>query len=220
MITAQDLLTQLGHEAWSGFNADDMVFTSDDSVVARKLLNRAVLYLLQLKNFPFRNKSFSIETNSGNELYKMVDGQILKIYNTKNFKELEFVGDNTEYDKNLTGEPTHYWIEQNNPTQKIRLYPIPDKIYYYDIVYSGFQPILDKNGKTKKYKFENAEDYLNIPPNLEDVFADCLVLRTIITNNKDQEDENYVPTINEFNEHWRLFVKMAKPTKLVKKVVW
>lgn len=219
MITAQDLLDKLGEEAWSGFNADDMDFTSDDSKVARRLLNRAVRYLLTLQDFPFRKKIQSFTTDTNSEYYKSVNGQIFKIYNTENYKELKFVGDISEYNQQLGGEPTHYWIEQNNPTQKLRLYPIPDRSYEYNIIYNSFQPIISKDGKTKKYKFEDAEDYLNIPPNIEDVFADCLVLRTIITNNKDEQDENYQPTINEFNEHWNLFKRLSKPTKLVKRVV-
>ena len=29
------------------------------------------------------------------------------------------------------------------------------------------------NGKIKKYEFENASDYLNLPENLEYLFMDC-----------------------------------------------
>ena len=49
---------------------------------------------------------------------------------------------------------------------------------------------------------------------------DCLVLRTIITNMKDEQDENYRPTINEFNEVWRVFVKACKPKRIDNRVVW
>lgn len=219
MITGQDLLDMLGQEPWSSFNKDDMDFNSDDSLFARRCLNRSVRYLLNLKDFPFRTKEHSFATDRMTEYYKTVDGQIEKIYKVDNFKELEFIGDSTDYDKTISGEPTHYWIEQGNPKQQIRLYPIPDKAYEYSIQYNAFQPVIDVNGKTKKYKFENAGDYLNIPPNLEDVFADCLVLRTIIINNKDEQDENYRPTINEFNEHWGEFISLSKPKKLVKRVV-
>lgn len=220
MITAQDLLDMLGQEPWSGFNADDMKFTAEESLPARRCLNRAVRYLLNLKDFPFRVKEQALDTDRMTEYYKTVEGQIDKIYKVDNFKELEFIGDSSAYDKTISGEPTHYWIEQGNPKQQLRLYPIPDKAYNYIVQYDSFQPIIDVNGKTKKYKFENAGDYLNIPPNLVDVFADCLVLRTIITNNKDEQDENYRPTIDEFNEHWGQFISMSKPKKLVKRVVF
>ena len=39
-ITAQRLLTELGQVAWSGFSADDMEFSSTDSVQARAELKR------------------------------------------------------------------------------------------------------------------------------------------------------------------------------------
>ena len=219
MITAQNLLDMLGQEPWSGFNADDMDFTKPESDSARRCLNRAVRYLLTLKDFPFRSKEYSFATDRMTEYYKTVEGQINKIYRTDNYKELAYIGDSSTYDKNISGEPTHYWIEQGNPKQQIRLYPIPDKSYEYNIQYNAFQPVIDEGGKIRKYKFEKAGDYLNIPPNLEDVFADCLVLRTIITNNKDEQDENYRPTISEFNEHWTEFIKLSSPKKLVKRVV-
>ena len=219
MITGQNLLDLLGKEPWSGFNKDDMKWDVEESYSAKRCLNRAIRYLLTLRDFPFRGKEYSLESDRGTDLYKMVDGQITKIYEVDTFKELQFIGDNTEYDKTKQGKPTHYWIEQGNPKQQIRLYPIPDASYQYNVAYNSFQPVVDKDGKTKKYKFDNADDYLNIPPNLEDVFADCVVLRAIVTNNKDEQDENYRPTIDEFNEHWGVFKAMANPTKTVKRVV-
>lgn len=219
-VTAQDLLTMLGEEPWSGFNADDMVFSSDDSKTAKRVLNRALRYLINLQDFPFRAKEYLLETNNGTDVYKMVEGQISKIYKIDTLEELEFVGDNSTYDKEKSGNPTHYWIEYNNPKQNIRLYPIPDSSYSCHVVYNMYKPVIDKDGKKQKFTFENETDYLNLPDNLADMFADCLVLRTIVTNNKDEQDENYRPTINEFNEHWREFIRMSKPAKFETRVVW
>lgn len=219
-VTAQDLLTMLGEEPWSGFNADDMVFSSDDAKPAKRILNRAVRYLINLQDFPFRSKEQLLETNNTTEVYRMVEGQIFKIYEAGTFEELEFVGDNSAFDKEKTGKPTHYWIEYNNPGQKIRMYPIPDDTYSYQVVYNMYKPIIDAAGKKQKFTFENEGDYLNLPDNIADMFADCLVLRAILTNNKDEQDENYRPTINEFNEHWRQFVRLAKPARIENRVVW
>lgn len=219
-ITAQRLLTELGSSAWSGFNADDMVYSSEDSLQARTELNKALRYLINLRDFPFRKKEKGIETTNGAEVYTMPEGQITEIYNVDNLQELEFIGDSSNYDKELYGTPTGYWVDYNNPKQKIRLYPIPDGVYNFNIVYNQFQPVIDKDGKTKKYEFESSEDYINMPANLEYLFMDCLVMRTIITNMKDEQDENYRPAINEFNEYWRNFIKACKPKKIDNKVVW
>ena len=219
MITAQDLLDLLGVEPWSAFNKDDMKFSSEDSATARRCLNRALRYLIMLNNFPFRGKEYNLTSDRGTDVYKMVDGQIAKIYDINTLQELEYVGDSTTFDKEKEGKPTHYWIEQGNNKQQIRLYPIPDASYEYNVFYNSFQPVIDKDGKTKKFKLENADDYLNIPPNLEQVFADCLVMRAIVINNKDEQDENYRPSINEFNDQWKLFLSLARPTKIVKRVV-
>lgn len=219
-VTAQRLLTELGRRAWSGFNADDMNFDSEDSLQAQTELNFALRYLINLQDFPFRAKEHTIETDNAVEYYKKHDGQITNIYKTDTLESLQFIGNPEEYEKETYGEPTHYWIYYNNPKEQIRLYPIPNGIYTYNVVYNQYMPIIDKDRKTKKFEFENASDYLNMPENLEYLFMDCVVLRTMITNNKDDQDENYQPMIKEFNEAWRVFKKACKPVKLANKVIW
>lgn len=219
-ITGQDILTELGSSAWSGFNADDMIFDSEDSLQARTELNRAVRYLFNLEDFPFRTKEYILETDKDNESYSMPEGQITTIYNSDTLEELEFISDYSKYNQETKGKPSGFWINYNNPTQKIRLYPIPDKTYNYKIVTNLYKPVIDYKTKKKKYKFENANDYINMPENIVDLFKDCLILRTIITNMKDEQDENYRPTIEEFNEAWRVFLRACKPKKVNNKVVW
>lgn len=220
MITAEQILKRLGNEPWSGFNKDDMVWTSEESATAKAVINRALRYLITLEDFPFRIKEKTIETSTGAETFPMVEGQISEIYNTSDLVPLEYIADSTTYDKEKTGNPTGYWIDYANPKAKIRLYPVPDGIYSFNIVFNQYQPVIDEDGRTKKYEFENANDIINMPSNLEYLFADCLVMRAIVTNNKDEQDENYRPSINEFNEHWRLFKKACRPKKLVNRVVW
>jgi hypothetical protein len=220
MITAQRLLTELGASAWSGFNADDMVYSSEDSLQARTELNKALRYLLNLKDFPFRGKEKYIETVDGAEVYTMIPGQITKIYDANTLSELEYIGDSREYDKEEKGTPRGYWVEYNNPKVKIRLYPIPDGVYGYNIAYNQYKPVKDKDGKTEKFEFESESDFINMPENLEYLFMDCLVMRTIITNMKDEQDENFRPAINEFNEYWKNFLKACKPKKQANRVVW
>ena len=220
MITAEHLLQRLGNEPWSGFNKDDMKWTSEDSLTAKAVINRALRYLITLEDFPFRAKEKLIETSTGAETYPMVEGQITEIYNASTLEPLEFIADPREYDKEKRGVPHAYWIEYANPKAKIRLYPIPDGMYSFSVVYNQYQPVIDADGKTKKYEFEKEDDIINMPANLEYLFVDCLVLRAMVTNNKDEQDENYRPTINEFNEHWKIFKKACKPKKVDARVVW
>lgn len=219
-VTAQRILTELGHKAWSGFNADDMVFTSDDSIQARTELNGALRYLLNLEDFPFRAKTKDIIAMSGTAEYTTPAGLIASVYNADTLENLVFVGDSKSYNKEDIGTPTHYWITYKNPKSKLRLYPIPDADYNISIVYSQFMPIKDADDGSLKFEFTKANDYLNLPANLEYLFMDCLVLKTIEQNNKDEQDENYKPTINEFNERWQLFKKLARPVKVNPRFVW
>ena len=219
MITAQRLFDELGTSAWSGYTADDLIWGKEDAMQAKTELNKALRYLINLNDFPFRRKEKHIETTNGSDTYPMVEGQITQIYNANTLSELEFIGDSSLYDKDAVGTPVGYWIDYANPKVKIRLYPIPDGVYNFSIVYNQFQPVKDKDGKITKYEFENADDYLNLPANLEYLFMDCLIMRTIITNMKDEQDENFRPAINEFNEYWKSFKKACNPKKQNKRVV-
>lgn len=211
-VTAQRLLTELGNRAWSGFNADDMTWGNEDARQAVAELNAAVLYLINLEDFPFKKKETKITTRNGNANYPAPSGQVTNIYNADTRESLSFYRDNSDYDKTLKGEPIGYWFEYNNPTQKLRIYPIPDNVYTYKIVYNQYKPVLKADDSTD-FEFTAANDTLNMPEDLQLLFMNCIVLRTMVTNNKDEQDENYRPMISEFNEYWRLFKKACQPAK-------
>lgn len=218
-ITAQRLLNELGKRKWSGYTIDDMVWGETEAEQGITELNVALRYLMALQDFPFKSKEQNIETAYDTDTLNMIDGQITSIYNRENGEELEFIGDNKTYDKELKGKPTHYWVEYNNPKTKIRLYPIADGVYPLTIEYNQFHPVLDTKGKTKKYELENEDDILNLPSNLEFYFMDCLILRCMAISNKDEQDENYRPILEEFNEAWRLFKKVCRPKKQENRIV-
>lgn len=218
-ITAQRILTELGNRAWSGFNKDDMQFGNEDAQQAITELNFAVRYLINLEDFPFRSKERAFTTSTGNASYNIPDGQVTSIYNVDDYTNLTFLGENTSLDKIQTGKPTSYWVDYKNPTEKLHLYPIPDDAYNYKVVYNQYKPVMTADNQTA-FEFTKATDFINMPQNLEFLFMDCLVLRTMITNNKDQEDENYVPMINEFNEAWKVFLRASNPTKIKKRIVF
>lgn len=211
-ITAQRILTELGNKAWSGFNKDDMVWGNVDAEQATTELNTAVRYLINLEDFPFRAKEQTLPTRRNVSNYGAVEGQITSIYNADDLTYLNYISDNSNYDKTAVGKPIGYWIDYKNPTQKIRLYPIPDDTYNYKIVFNQYKPVMTKDNETA-FEFVNADDFINMPETLEYLFMDCLTLRVMVTNCKDQEDENYQPMINEFNEAWRVFIKACKPSK-------
>ncbi len=216
-ITTQRLLTELGNRSSSGFNKDDMVFGGEDAVTALAELNAAHRYLMSLEDFPFKNRIEELETMVGVRDYSMFPGQICEILNADTLFPLEEV---PVLQPNTTagGVPKFYCINYSNPDSYINLMPTPERVYKFSVVYDSVKFIIDKRGNELD-EFENADDILNMPSYLEFLYMDCLVLRTIATNCKDSEDENYIPTINEFKEAWRNFVKKAKPVKKGQRVV-
>ena len=213
IITAQRILTELGNRAWSGFNKDDMVWGNEDAMQAETELNVAIRYLMNLEDFPFRNKEKKIVTTVGQANYSFPDGQIFNIYNDETKDSLIFYGSGEKLDQTLKGTPSGYWVDYKNPDCKIRLYPIPDERGTYNVVYNQFAPVMTQEGETAM-EFKNADDYINMPELIQDLFMDCLVLRVMVTNNKDEQDENFAPTQAEFNEYWKLFKKACKPARV------
>ena len=228
MITAQMLLTELGNKAWSGFNKDDMIWDSDEeSAQAKTELNSALRYLINKEDFPFKISEQAITTSPNSNGFKTPTGQIVKVYDKDTLDELKFYGDTTKIDKTATGKPTGFYIDYKNPKTTFKLYPIPDDVYNIGIVFNHFEPVIDADEGNLKFLFEKADDYINIPfddegkrYDLEWLFADCLVLMTMAQNNKDEQDENYRPTLQEFEERWRIFKKLATPVKVEPRIVW
>lgn len=216
-ITVQDLLTTLGNRAWSGFNKDDMVFGNEEAATALAELNAANRYLMSSRDFPFKAIIEDINATKNISEYPMIEGQISEIINQNNFRKL-YEEQNPYILEAATGEPDRFWIDYSNPDAKIILYPTPDKSYNYKVVYNSFKFILDKLGNPLN-EFENADDYLNLPGYLEYLYADCLILRTMATNNKDEQDENYKPILNEFAEAWQNFIKAANPVDIEQRIV-
>lgn len=216
-ITAQNFLDILGDRAWSGFNKDDMVFGSEEAQTAVAELNAAHRYLMSLRDFPFKSLTEEFTTIKNISEYPMIDGQISEIVNLNNLAKLTEIQD-YKILQEKTGEPQNFYINYYNPDANIILYPIPDKSYNLKIIYNTYKFILDKNGNQLN-EFKNADDYLNMPSYLEYLYADCLVLRTMATNNKDEQDENYRPILNEFNEAWKNFIKVATPTDIEQRIV-
>ena len=219
-ISCQRILDEMGRRAWSGFNKDDMIFGNEDAQTAQAELNVAVRYLVNLDDFPFKRTETEFSTSLKRNGYSVPDGQIDKIINAETHAELKFIGSADDLDKTKTGTPTSYYFDYSNPDKKLMLYPTPDKREKYKVVYNVYKPVMDKDGFELKYEFEKADDVINMPDDISYLFMDCLVLRTMITNNKDEQDENYRPTINEFNEHWKLFKKACKPARTNTFLIW
>lgn len=218
-ITAQRILEEMGRRNWSGFNPDDMVFDSEDSLSARTELNIALRYLLNLEDFPFKAKELILRATPSVSEYTMPQGQITNIFNTETRDVLTYIGNPDSLNKKEKGSPNAYWINYKNPRQKIRLYPIPDKSTQFTVIYNQYKPVMGIDYSTK-FEFTRADDFINMPENLEYLFMDCLVLRVMQTGNKDEQDENYRPIIDEFNEAWRVFTSACRPVHTDTRVIW
>lgn len=218
-ITAQDIFKVMSHRAWSGFDNDEIDFNDEESLQAITELNTAVRYLVNLEDFIYKAREHKFRIQSNKNAYPVPQGQIQTVYNNENKEILTYIGSPLKYNLETKGKPHSFWIETNGNVQNIKFYPVPDNDYDLRAIYTQYKPVIDNQGFLKD-EFTALDDVLNIPENLETLFMDCIVLRAMITNNKDDQDENYAPMKQEFIETWELFKKKASPANVQKRVVW
>ena len=216
-VTCQRLLDELGNRAWSGFNKDDMVFGNEEADTAMAELNAAHRYLMAREDFPFQANIEPLRTIKNIDAYSMVEGQIAQIIDQTSFEKLEFIQKPKELEPQ-SGKPTGYYVDYSNPDANIILYPKPDMAYNFNIVYNTYKFILTASGEELN-EFANADDFLNMPSYLEWLYMDCVILRTMETNNKDLEDENYQPIQGELQQAWENFLRKAQPAKVEQRIV-
>jgi hypothetical protein len=174
--------------------------------------NSAIVYLTAREDFPFQNDTTQSSTQKGESTCSLSAGIIENVYIDGGTDYLERIDKNVFLDKTNIGEPTQYYLDYSYNSLILHLYPIPDAMYTVNVEYQINNFVAGSDSEAKS-RFTTADDLLNIPDNLQDLFWECVILRAMQTGIKDNNDENYGPIKEEFNEIWKLFVQKTNPNK-------
>lgn len=211
-MNIQEALRVAAVNAWSGFSVDNTTFGSADCATMLEELNKAVLFLTGQEDFPKQIDTISFNTVIGQRAYQLSDiRKIENIYLTDGSDYLKLIDESPFLDI-VQGKPTQFYPKYIDNVLSVYLHRIPDAVYEANVNYQKYKFILAADDSTKEL-FTAADDELNIPEHLQELFWRCLFERAMQTNNKDETDENYKPIILEANEFWNTFVRKTKIVK-------
>lgn len=210
-MNIQEALDLAATKAWSGFSPDNTTFSSADAKTMVAEFNSSILYNSNREDFPFQVGALSFNTVIGQRAYELDTGVINKVYISGELDYLKLIDENPFLEE-TQGVPTQFYLKYVNNVLYMYLHQIPDAVYTVNVDYVQNSFVVGADNVIKQ-TFTDADDELNIPEHLQELFWQCIILRAMQTNNKDGTDENYAPIISEYNEFWNTFVRKSKPIK-------
>lgn len=163
-------------------------------------LNRAIRVLWNSKEWNFRREIIKQKIDSVNSTYIFMPNALIAQNGiTIDNNALKYDKKIPFYEKKV-GKPEFYFIDRND---KIRFYPEPDNEYEVTLETFDMCSISDVEGNKKTY-FTAADDTVNVPKRLEDLFVDCLNYFCNEILNGDPTDEEYQEHLLRHSEVYKL----------------
>ena len=202
-----DILKIVSNMPWNTFDDEPDSFEYAEQSL-KQSISQAHTFIWNLKYFPFKVVKDKIELNNGIREYNAPVGSIVNSHIDGKSSYLQLV-DNYDFlsitDKGL---PNRFWIDVTNEGNKLCVYPTPDKNYLLNVRFNSFNTARDANGNPK-LSLEDADDYLNIPPEWEDIYIKCLQNKAMVYLINDESDENFKPYEKAFLENYATLLNLA-----------
>lgn len=203
-----DLYNAAASQEWSMYD-NNAQKTEDFEPALVLALNKAVTEILYSYPFSFRERTHLILTIPNIKSYNMPSGLI-----TQDKSRLHCVKVNSKpliYIKNefnlpdKKGIPEGFYIRGS----KIVLYPTPNEKFIVTVDYLTL--VLGENSDGDViFSLKNADDVIDIPEYLEEIFKNAVIARTILYSIAGQNDENYSAYKKQSEIAYRQLVKFAK----------
>lgn len=217
-LTLLDLYNTAASQEWAMYDND----ASSDSEMEDSLvlaLNKAILEIYSLCEFPFRERTHLILTVPHIREYDMPNGLIkrdkagnhLVKHNSFLLKHIE----KPTFENVCCGVPEGFYIQND----KIVLNPTPCEKALVTIDY--FTLVVGENSLGEEiYSLKNSDDKLLIPVYLEELAKDAIITRTMLNSIASESDENFSAYKKQADRAFKLFVKYAKGVEPDKFVKW
>ena len=222
-ITMLDLYNKVTGQAWSMFDGE--VESQDEfETNVTTSLNKALTYLYNSYNFPFRERTYIFWTKNNKADYSCPVGNIIQsiIDGKKGFNvflngktPLTYITDYRTLEEK-TGTPEYFYKKQD----KIYLYPTPDARYIITVDYLSILPVCSEE-EIEKAALENETDYINIPEHLSELFMGALMPLTmwnyLIASESDENSSAYQI---QYERAFKQLIKYAKGINTEKRIGW
>ena len=220
-LTFIDIYNEVAGQAWSMYDGDAESIDEMESAL-KSSINKALSEIWCSYPFPFRNKTFTITTSSGNAQYLTPNGNIIKktvsgkqVYSVRIGKNyLEFL-DDYETLEDREGTPTGFYIKNDS----LFLYPAPDDVYTVTIEYLTLA-IGENDFGDSVYFLQNDEDTIDVPEKYENIFKNALITKSMLYAIASEQDENYSGYKEQFDKAYKILISYTAGLDKEKRVYW
>lgn len=220
-LTFIDIYNEVAGQAWSMYDGDAESIDEMESAL-KSSINKALSEIWCSYPFPFRNKTFTVVTSSGNAEYSTPNGNIIKksvsgsmVYSVRIGKDyLEFL-DNYETLEDKEDKPTGFYIKNDS----LFLYPTPDDAYTVTIEYLTLAIGEDDFGDSV-YSLKNDNDSINIPEKYENIFKNALITKSMLYAIASEQDENYSGYKEQYDKAYKILIHYTSGLNKDKRVIW
>ncbi|MBR1908561.1 hypothetical protein IJ818_06465 [bacterium] len=220
-LTFLDIYNEVAGQAWSMYDGDAESIDEMESAL-KSSINKALSEIWCSYPFPFRNKTFTITTSSGNAQYSTPNGNIIKktvsckqVYSVRIGKNyLEFL-DDYETLEDKEDKPTGFYIKNDS----LFLYPAPDDVYTVTIEYLTLA-IGENDFGDSVYSLQNDEDTIDVPEKYENIFKNALITKSMLYAIASEQDENYSGYKEQFDKAYKILISYTAGLDKEKRVYW
>ena len=220
-LTFLDIYNEVAGQAWSMYDGDAESIDEMESAL-KSSINKALSEIWCSYPFPFRNKTFTITTSSGNAQYLTPNGNIIKksvsgkqVYSVRIGKNyLEFL-DDYETLEDKEDKPTGFYIKNDT----LFLYPAPDDVYTVTIEYLTLA-IGENDFGDSVYSLQNDEDTIDVPEKYENIFKNALITKSMLYAIASEQDENYSGYKEQFDKAYKILISYTAGLDKEKRVYW
>lgn len=209
MKTFFDIIKDVSNLRWSIVDPDPESFAEVQKSV-KLAVAQAHSYIWNLDDFPFKVKKEAFFIEAGENAVLSPHGNIMRVFVSGADKELiQIDPEDSDFLVPKSGSPEVFWVEFVDEGAVIKFYPTPKEKTTILVRYVSNMKAKNSSGDPK-YNLENMDDVLNLPndKSIEDLYLNCLKLKSMVYLVADDTDENYKPYEKEFLEAYRGLLKL------------
>jgi len=220
-LTFLDIYNEVAGQAWSMYDGDADSIDEMESAL-KSSINKALSEIWCSYPFPFRYKTQTVMTSSGNAIYSTPNGNIVKktvsgnqVYSIRIGKNyLEYLDDYETLD-DREGKPTGFYIQNDN----LVLYPTPDDTYTVTIEYLTLA-IGESDFGDSVYSLQKDTDTIDIPEKYENIFKNALITKSMLYAIASEQDENYSGYKEQYDKAYKILINYSAGLDKEKRVYW
>jgi hypothetical protein len=210
MKTFFDIIKDVSNLRWSIVDPEPESFAEVQKAV-KLAVAQAHNFIWNLDDFPFKVKKDAIFINANENTVLAPKGNIMRVFVDGANNELQQIkSEDADFLSHKTGKPEFYWVEFTDSGAVIKVFPTPKEKTTIVVRYISNMKAKDSAGNPK-HNLEEMDDVLNLPndASIEDIYLQCLKLKSMVYLVADETDENYKPYEKEFLEAYQGLLKLT-----------